>query len=431
MNYKKTSICILLVLSIVLGIGSLVMAEEVKIKFFSNLPDRTAGQGKLEQLLIDNFVAENPEVKVEVEALQDEPYKQKFKAYVAGNQLADIYMVWGQPAFFDPVMKGGYAAELNPKDYEDYNFFPGALNGFSYDGKLYGLTRNTDLMALYYNKALFEENNIKVPTTYEELLAAAEAFNKIGISPCAINGRDRWIISILYQDLVLKLGGDQDLIYDAVKQKIKFAENEILLEAAEKLMELVDAGFFQQSFIMADYGAARNLFAQERAAMYYMGTWEVGLATDQNLTESFRKNVSATQFPVIKDGKGKATDYVAWNGGGYAIASNSPVKEKAIELLNYMMRPESWAKKAWQMGLVIPGQKYSQFMTGNENHLQKELTDIISVATSFSGVTWQDSATPAFKTETENLSQELAAGVKTPEEFLAACDKAAQKALGN
>jgi raffinose/stachyose/melibiose transport system substrate-binding protein len=82
--------------------------KKITIKFMSNNPDRATGQGKLEQQILDSYVKDNPNVKIEVEALQDEPYKQKFKAYAAGNQLPDVYMVWGQPAFFGPVMKEGY-----------------------------------------------------------------------------------------------------------------------------------------------------------------------------------------------------------------------------------------------------------------------------------------------------------------------------------
>lgn len=403
--------------------------SKITIKFFSNLPDRTAGQGKLEQLLIDNYMKENPNVIIQLEALQDEPYKQKFKAYASGNSLPDIFMVWGQPSFFNPVMEAGYAAELNPEDFKDYQFFNGALDGFSLNGKLYGLPRNTDYMVLYYNKALFEENGVKVPETFEEVIEAAKAFRAKGIAPIAMNGKDKWAIALLYQDLVIKEGGDQKLIYDAINGKVKFAENPILRKAAEDLKALMDVKGFQDSFVAADYGAANNLFAQEKAAMYYMGAWEVGMDSNPNFSDSFKKNVDVTKFPAPKNGAGKSTDLLAWNGGGYAVSANSPVKEEAIKLLKYIMKPENWAKNGWQLGLVVPGQKYDIYLTGNETNLQKKLTDILSSSTSISGTSWNDSLTPDFKTSSESLSQELAAGMITPEEFLQRMDKAVEDAL--
>lgn len=403
--------------------------DKVTIKFFSNLPDRAAGQGKLEQMLIDNYIKENPNVTIQVEALQDEPYKQKFKAYASGNSIPDIYMVWGQPSFFNPVMEAGYAAELNPSDFADYDFFQGALDGFSLNGKLYGLPRNTDYMVLYYNKALFEANGVKVPGSFEEIIEAAKVFRGKGIAPIAMNGKDKWAISLLYQDLVIKEGGDQKLIYDAINGKVKFVENPILKKAAEDLKALMDVKGFQDSFVAADYGAANNLFAQEKAAMYYMGAWEVGMDSNPNFSDSFKKNVDAIKFQGPSAGAGKSTDLLAWNGGGYAVSANSPVKDEAIKLLKYIMRPDNWAKNGWQNGLVVPGQKYDSYLTGKETNLQKKLTDVLSSSTSISGTSWNDSLTPDFKTSSESLSQELAAGMLTPEKFLEEMDKAVADAL--
>lgn len=432
MRLSRRAVCLLLAVALLLVVGGIlpvIGANKITIKFFSNLPDRTAGQGRLEQLLIDNYMKANPHVQIEVEALQDEPYKQKFRVYTAGNQLPDIFMVWGQPAFFDPIMKGGYAAELNWDDYKDYGFFDGALDGFSMNGKLYGLARNTDLMVLYYNERLFKEHGVKVPTTYDELIEAIKAFRKAGIAPIAHNGRDCWALNILYQDLVTKVSGDPTLMYQALAGKVKFAENKHFLAAAEELKKLIDLGAFQDSFIAADYGVARNLFGQELAAMYYMGSWETGLANDENFSASFRNNVSVTAFPgMTGTGKGKSTDLMGWFGGGYAVSAKSPVKAEAIKLLNYIMAPENWAKNAWQLGLVIPGQRYDQFLTGKENRLQLQLSEIINKATSFSGTPWNDAATPGFKVDSETIIQEFAAGMRSPQDFLRACDQAAQKA---
>ena len=163
--------------------------------------------------------------------------------------------------------------------------------------------------------------------------------------------------------------------------------------------------------------------------MYYMGSWETGLATDENFSPSFRNNVSVTAFPgMTGPGKGKSTDLMGWFGGGYAVSAKSPVKAEAIKLLNYIMAPENWAKNAWQLGLVIPGQRYDQFLTGKENRLQLQLSEIINKATSFSGTPWNDAATPGFKVDSETIIQEFAAGMRSPQDFLRACDQAAQKA---
>lgn len=128
------------------GSGSAVDAgEEVTIKLFSNLPDRKNGQGLVEQMIIDEYMAANQNVKIEVEALDEEAYKTKFKAY-AMDGMPDVVSIWGQPYFLDKVLDAGVLAELNEADYADYGFIAGSLEGFRKDGKLYGLPRNTDII---------------------------------------------------------------------------------------------------------------------------------------------------------------------------------------------------------------------------------------------------------------------------------------------
>ena len=162
--------------------------EAVTIKVFSNLPDRTSGQGLVEQTLFDEYMKENPNVTIEVEALDDEAYKTKFKAYAAGSQMPDLVSVWGQPGFIDEVIDAGVLAELNEADYADYGFINGSLEGFSKDGKLYGLPRNTDVMCFFYNQKMFDDNGWSVPQNYDELLALGEQINAAGIIPVAMDG---------------------------------------------------------------------------------------------------------------------------------------------------------------------------------------------------------------------------------------------------
>jgi raffinose/stachyose/melibiose transport system substrate-binding protein len=164
----------------------------VTIKVFSNLTDRTSGQGLIEQTLFDSYMEENPNVTIEVEALDDESYKTKFKAYATGGNMPDLVNIWCSPSFLDEVVAAGTLEPLNADDYADYGFTEGSLDGVTYDGQIYGLPRNTDVLGFYYNKDLFEANGVEVPTTWDELLAAAQVFQDAGISPIAMDGQDKW-----------------------------------------------------------------------------------------------------------------------------------------------------------------------------------------------------------------------------------------------
>lgn len=402
-------------------------SEEVVIKMFSNLPDRTSGQGLLEQTIIDKYMEENSNITIEVEALQDEPYKQKFQSYVASAGLPDILNVWGQPAFLQAVMENGYLAELDESVFSDYNFFGGSTTDFSYDGKLYGLPRGQDCTVIYYNKALFDSVGAKVPATYDDLLESSKLLRENGIAPLAINGKDKWILNLFFQDLVVSTSGDQNTIYDAIDQKTSFTSDEDIRTAAIMYKELVDAGLFQDSYLSADYGAAQNIFLQEQAAMFYMGGWEVGMASNPENSDSFKENVALIPFPTARNGKDSGTDLLAWNGGGYSISADSKVKDEAIKFLAYMMLPENWAKEGWQKGLVVPAQDYTPFLTGDENQLQLEVTEVLKSATSMSGTPWNDYAPGEWKTEVQDIIQEFSAGITSVDEMLNKLDEAAKR----
>lgn len=68
---------------------------KVTLKVFSNLPDRKTGQGLVEQTIIDEYMKENPNVEIKVEALDEESYKTKFKAY-SMDGMPDVVSIWGQ-----------------------------------------------------------------------------------------------------------------------------------------------------------------------------------------------------------------------------------------------------------------------------------------------------------------------------------------------
>jgi raffinose/stachyose/melibiose transport system substrate-binding protein len=399
-------------------------SEPVTLRFFSNLPDRKAGQGIAEQTIIDNYIKENPNVKIEVEALDDETYKQKVKAYSSSNEPVDILMLHGG-ADTKSLAKAGYLQELIPAEYDKFDFFKGSFKNFLLDSKLYGLPRNSDYMVLYYNKALFESNGVKVPTTFKELKDAATAFKAKKIIPLSLNGKDLWTTALMYQNLSQKVSGNQEAILDAVAGKTTFTAGAGLLDGAKLLKELVDAKLFQDSALTTDYGASQNLFTQGKAAMWYMGSWESGMASNEKLPADFRKNLAITKFPTVDGGKGTATDLIAWNGGGYGISSASKHKEAAKKFFDYLMSPEQWTKIAWNLGAAVPAQKYDAFMTGKETDLQKQLTEVLSGATSTPGASFNDDGDGQFKNDVQLPFGKILTSGYTAENLVAELDKAA------
>lgn len=392
--------------------------DAVTLKVFSNLPDRTSGQGLVEQTIFDDYMKANPNVTIEVEALDDEAYKTKFKAYASGSQIPDLVNVWGQPGFIDKVMDAGILAELNPDDYKDYGFIEGSLDGFSKDGKLYGLARNTDVLGFYYNEKMFKDNGWEIPTTYDELLTLADTINAAGMIPVAMDGADKWPLDIYVTDLMEQIDGSgvMQKTHDAIANA-DFSDP-TFKQATDMLVDSAKKGLFQTGFETTDYGTAQNLFINGQSAMYYMGSWDMSMATNEELDPEVRDNIRVFTMPTVEGGKGTATDITAWNGGGYSVTEKAANKEEAIKLLNFMFLPEEWTKIAWENGVCMSAQDFSQFATGDETEVQKQFTEIVKNSTNLSGTPLGDMGTSEFKTICEDSTQEVAIGSITSDEYL-------------
>ena len=392
--------------------------DAVTLKVFSNLPDRKTGQGLVEQTIIDEYMEENPNVTIEVEALDEEAYKTKFKAY-SMEGMPDVVSIWGQPAFLDEVVAAGVLAELNPDDYKDYGFIEGSLNGFTYDGKLYGLPRNTDVGVIFYNQKMFEDNGWEIPETYDDLLKLAGTIKDAGIIPMAMDGADGWPMAVYLSDVLFKLtGSDYSTVVSKAISTGDFSDPNIQ-KATQLLKDAADAGLFQNGYDSQDYGTAQNLFTNGQAAMFYMGSWETSMALNEDIPEEIRDNIRVFTMPTIEGGKATKTDIAAWNGGGYAVSADSPVKDEAIKFLNYMYQPDKLSKYGWEFGVGMSAQDQSAYMTGDETALQMQVVDLVNNATSVSGTPINDCGPSAFKTCIESEIQGVSNGSTSVDDFLA------------
>ena len=392
--------------------------EQITLRVFSNLPDRKNGQGLVEQTIIDEYMEENPNVTIEVEALDEEAYKTKFKAY-SMEGMPDVVSIWGQPAFLDEVLDAGVLAALDKNDYIDYGFIPGSLDGFMKDGELYGLPRNTDVAGFYYNQKMFDDNGWEVPTTYDELLELAGTIKDAGIVPLAMDGGDGWPLAVYLSDILFQLTGSDyaGVVSNAIATG-DFSDTNII-QATQILKESADAGLFQNGYDSQDYGTAMNLFTNGQAAMFYMGSWETSMALNEDIPEEIRTNIRVFTMPTIEGGKGTATDIAAWNGGGYGVSAKSEVKDEAVKFLNYMYQPDKLSKYGWEFGVGMSAQDQSAYMTGDETELQMQFVDAVNGASNVSGTPINDCGPSAFKTSIESEIQSVCNGSISVDDFLA------------
>lgn len=153
-------------------------AEPVTIRYmtFSAAPDHLADL----EAMIAAFEKENPDIKVEYEAVGWDDYFTKLQTQVANKTEADTFELnyenfvtyASKNALYDmdTLMKSD--AEFDPSVFNET-----ALNAFRLNGKQYGLVESFSNVVMFYNKDLFDAAGVAYPDpswTWEDELAAAQ-----------------------------------------------------------------------------------------------------------------------------------------------------------------------------------------------------------------------------------------------------------------
>ena len=411
----------LVIVALALCIAGGLWAQTLKMG--DNLSDRTGGWGAVVEQINAEFKQANPGVEIVTESYPDQPYQQKIKIYATAKQLPDVFKYWSFSSLLKPLVDAGFVMELSKADFAKYGFVPGSLESNVWGGKLYGIPVSADFWVIYYNKKLFKDAGAAVPTTVDDLMALAPKFKAKGIIPMVTDGKDAWPLSITYDVLCERVNGDFSRQQAALDRKAKFTDPDFV-EGARQYVKLMQSGLFQDDLMVSDYGASRNLFGQGKAAMYVMGPWEMGLATDTNFSEEFRANVDAFKFPVLKNGKGKIDDLEAWYGGNYVISSASKYKDLDLKYLKYYA--QRFPVLAWEKHASFPAQKVTPLES--DTPVAKTLLKILADAKKTSGTTTIDRSTPQFKEDHQNFIRELSSALITPEEFCRKIEASAEKA---
>ncbi len=414
----------LVLLAALLAPALAVAADKVTLKMADNLPDRTNTWGAVVETINAEFKAANPGVEIVTESYPDQPYQEKMKIYATARQLPDVFKYWSFSTLLKPMVDGKFVVPLDRATFDKYGYLPGALESNVYGGKLYGIPVSADLWVIYYNKKLFQDAGVtRLPTTLDELQALVPKFKAKGIIPMTTDGKDAWPLCITFDQLAWRISGDPTLPQQALDRKIKFTDP-VFVKAATLLQDMIKSGLFQEDVMVSDYGAARNLFGQGKAAMYLMGSWELGLATDKSFSDEFRANVDAFKFPTVAGGKGGTDDLFAWYGGNYVVSATSRNAALGVKYLEFYAR--RFPELAWEKQATFPAQKVAA--RPSDTPVAKTLVKIAGEARATSGTPSLDRATAAFKEDIQNAMRELGSSLITPAEFTKRVDAAAAKA---
>jgi multiple sugar transport system substrate-binding protein len=242
--------------------------------------------------------------------------------YVFADQLENLARFFMNPRLADPAYDAadiipGYMQNIGVAGGEK-GYLPGPT------GSLFGIPFGAETSALAYRKDIFAKHNLKVPTTYDEMMDLACKIPQLekgmgGIASRAASGHHAAHAYLLH---LAPLGGR---VFDANWNPI--INNAAGVKAAETLKKIVDCGpEGAKTFGFAEAGAA---FLQGKTAMYLDSTVLSGQTEDPSRSKVVGQ-VGWAMHPMDVR-RGSQT-----GGFGIGIPRNAKEKDAAFLLMQWL-----------------------------------------------------------------------------------------------
>ncbi len=292
--------------------------------------------------ILDDFKAAHPEVDLQVEALATDGLKTRLRTAAAADEMPDLFVMW-PGAMTREFVNGDLLQPIDEfLDSKPNNFIPNALDDFTVDGKVYSVPMNLAPSSLvYYNQAIFDQYGVKVPTTWDELLAAIDTFNQNGVIPIALGNKANWVAqSTTFSTIADRVTGTDWFLKAVAQDGAQFTDPEFI-DALKKMQELGTAKAYQDGFNSIDENQMIQLYTQEKAAMFINGGWAVASLVN-TASEEVLNNTNITILPPVEGGKGEpqTTAGVVGTGLGVSKKVDGAKKEAAMELLYALAGPD-------------------------------------------------------------------------------------------
>jgi raffinose/stachyose/melibiose transport system substrate-binding protein len=317
---------------------------QVKLTVMHNWVGQDGKSIAMRQIL-DEFRASHPNVIVEDEGLVTEGMKTRLRTLAAADEMPDLFVMYPD-AMTKDFVKGDLIQPIDDfldskPEWRD-NFISNAFTDFTVDDHIYTVPMNLAPTSLiYYNEALFRKYDVKVPTTWDELLLAIEIFNKNQVIPIALGAKSDWLIeSTIFSTLTDRLTGTEWLLQALNQEGATFLDPQFI-EVLQFLKDFARAGAFQNNALRIDDNQMMELYFQGSAAMFINGGWATSNIV-KNAPAEILDHTHVTILPAIKGGKGKAnsTSGVVGTGMGISKKLTGNRKEAALELLYALSGPD-------------------------------------------------------------------------------------------
>jgi multiple sugar transport system substrate-binding protein len=323
--------------------------EPVTLTIWHNWgPDDAKGPA-LKSIFAD-FMAAYPYITIKDEVYVDADIPLKVETATTAKQEPDLVFVQrvGSPISWtdsgvtlpvnDYLKQWGLADKFKAVALSNYTQADGKLQAFPLEGYVW---------PVWYNTAVFKAAGVPIPTTTDELIAAAKAIRAAGDQPVILSadGMGQYLFTLILESAMTDAEAQQSI----GKGDWTFPD---AIKAVNLWVQLRDAGVFVDGVQGIDYASANTKFGEGKVAMSHFGAWEFGAPE----VATVLPDVQVGGFPLPAGSPHQAPVYYSgFSAKGIWITPNGATKIDAVQkFIQFIYQPAMIARFVEQAGMVPP-----------------------------------------------------------------------------
>ena len=368
-----------------------------------------------------------PNVDIVLESTPNEAYKTAIQVALVGSEPPDVFFNWsGEDAA--RLAREGLALDITELGEMEGGFRHSLSeawqSSFMVDGRNFGVPTNAVTKYFYYNTTFFAENDLSEPATFGELLDLCRTVREIdpAIVPMPLGNSERWKLNHFITLLDERVIGMENTAadYALTAPDDELFTNPGYVTAWEKVLELQEAGCFQDAPNATSPEATRAMFSSGIAPMIFCGSWCASIFD----SDGFR-DYALFRFPPVEGGASDGDSNMVIPEG-LQISAKTEHPEEAVAWASFLVSGDSSLERAKVMKQLPSNAERIDELEGATEQFKWIATDMASLSASFNvlDVLLEASVANAYL----DIGVEILNGTKTPEEAVAAIREVALEA---
>lgn len=384
--------------------------------------NREGGIPDLYRKTAADFEAANPGVKVAIEFMEDEAFKQKLPTLLQSAESPDLFYSWGGGDLKQQASQG-FVKDISGNIDQAWRseLSAGGLSALSDGTRTFGVPEVSAGVVIWYNKDLAAKAGIDPETikTWDDFIGQVQKVKAQGLTPIVVGGQDKWPLHFYYAMLALRIMGHEGIAASAAGENGGF-NNADWIRAGTEFKKLIDTQPFQPGFMGVKYDQAAGLWGDGGAVFHLMGDWDLttqkGAATKGGLTDD---QLGVIPFPVVSDGRGEASETF---GGASGFVVGSKARPETVDFLKFFLSANVQKEGAAQ-GFYIPAAPSA--VSQVKSPLVREIADMLARST-YHQLFLDQALGASLGGVVNDVAAQLASGDITPEEAAEALEEARQ-----